>query len=388
MPTPSGLPINPTQAQETNIVNTALTALPPPVFTGLKLNQDIILNDFTFNTVDDYGVLWVITNIKGWWNPPAPEMPDIKRGWDDGIYDVKGRFNARDLTLEGSILVPSPSMMPDARRRLVKAITLVRTGAWLKTNESPTKASYVRLSGEPQFETVNARGRVDFSIGLRSADPIKYSWNSADPDGYTVVAIPAKSTSPSRTGLATATNVGDYEVSCYISVLGPLTGPANIVNTTTDEAITIVGSLRGVTTKTVNTKAISNSLATIGTTAAHGLVIGDSITISGMGSPYDGVQIIDGVPTTTSFQFVISSANVSQVAATGTVTYGPDLLEIDTYNRDVFLNGEFTNARLKLEVYNDWIKLQPGANALSFYDNGNANSTAALTIDFRSGWLA
>ncbi len=388
MPTPSGLPINPTQAQETNIVNTSLTALPTPVFTGLKLNQDIILNGFTFNCIDDYGVLWVITNIKGWWNPPAPEMPDIKRGWDDGIYDVKGRFNARDLTLEGSILVPSPSMMPDARRRLVKAITLVRTGAWLKTNESPTKASYVRLSGEPQFETVNARGRVNFSIGLRSADPIKYSWNSADPDGYTVVAIPAKSTSPSRTGLATATNVGDYEVSCYISVLGPLTGPANIVNTTTNEAITIVGSLRGLTTKTVNTKAISNSLATIGTTAAHGLVIGDTVTISAMGAPYDGVQVIDGVPTTTSFQFVISSANVSQVAATGTVTYGPDLLEIDTYNRDVFLNGEFTNARLKLEVYNDWIKLQPGANALSFYDNGNANSTAALTVDFRSGWLA
>ena len=146
--------------------------------------------------------------------------------------------------------------------------------------------------------------------------------------------------------------------------------------------------MRGLTTKTVNTKAISNSLATIGTTAAHGLVIGDSITISGMGAPYDGVQIIDGVPTTTSFQFVISSANVSQVSASGTITYGPDLLEIDTYNRDVFLNGEFTNARLKLEVYNDWIKLQPGANALSFYDNGNANSTAALTVDFRSGWLA
>lgn len=388
MPTPSGLPINPTQAQETNIVNTSLTALPPPVFTGLKLNQDIILNDFTFNCIDDYGVLWVITNIKGWWNPPAPEMPDIKRGWDDGIYDVKGRFNARDLTLEGSILVPSPSMMPDARRRLVKAITLVRAGAWLKTNESPTKASYVRLSGEPQFETVNARGRVDFSIGLRAADPIKYSWNSSDPDGYTTVAIPAKSTSPSRTGLANATNAGDYPVSCYISVLGPVTGPANIVNTTTDEAITIVGSLRGATTKTVNTKAISNSLATIGTSTAHGLQLGDTVTISGMGAPYDGEQVVDGLPTTTSFQFVVSSANVSQVSATGTVAYGPDLLEIDTYNRDVFLNGEFTNARLKLEVYNDWIKLQPGVNAMSFYDNGNTNSTAALTIDFRSGWLA
>jgi hypothetical protein len=388
MTNPSGLPITPTQAQKTALSNLALTPLPAPVFTGLKLQQDIILNELTFNTIDDYGVLWVITDIKGWWNPPAPEMPDIKRGWDDGIYDVKGRLNARDLTLEGSILVPSPSMMPDARRRLVKAITLVREGAWLKANENPTKASYVRLSGEPQIETVTARGRVDFSIGLRAADPVKYSWNSADPDGYTTVAIPAKSTNPSHTGLATATNVGDYEVSCYISILGPITGPANILNTTTNTAITIVGSLRGPTTKTVNTKAISNSLAIIGTTTSHGLVIGDNILISGMGAPYDGEQVIDGIPTPTSFQFVVSSTDVSQVAATGTITYGPDLLEIDTYNRDVFLNGEFTNARLKLEVYNDWIKLQPGANALSFYDNGNTNSTAALTVDFRSGWLA
>jgi hypothetical protein len=70
------------------------------------------------------------------------------------------------------------------------------------------------------------------------------------------------------------------------------------------------------------------------------------------------------------------------------VGYGPDILEIDTYNREVTLNGEFTGARLKLEVYNEWITLSPGANVISFYDNGAANSTANLTVDYRSGWLA
>ncbi len=98
------------QAQKNRITQQALTPLPEPHLTGMKLQEDIILNDFVFNTVDEYGVLWVITDIKGWWSPPAPDMPEIKRGWADGSYDVKGRYNARDLTLEGSILCTDPSL--------------------------------------------------------------------------------------------------------------------------------------------------------------------------------------------------------------------------------------------------------------------------------------
>jgi hypothetical protein len=354
----------------------------------MKLQEDIILNDFVFNTVDEYGVLWVITDIKGWWSPPAPDMPDIKRGWADGSYDVKGRYNARDLTLEGSILCTDPSLAAEARRRLVAQINLVRQGGWLKTNENPTKASWVRLSGEPNFETVNARGRIDFSIGLRAADPIKYSWNELNEDGYDVEEILAKSTTPARSGKSTLTNQGDFDVSAYFIVTGPVTGPAIILNETNGESIAIVEPLRNIVTGTIISKSITGGVVTLTTSAAHVLQIGDSVEIFSLGTGIDGDRFITA-RTSNTFTFIGTATDtVNVVAVSGTYTFGPDILEIDTYNRETSLNGEYYGARMKLEVYNDWVTLSPGENVISFYDNGNANSTAKLTVEYRSGWLA
>jgi hypothetical protein len=376
------------QAQKNRITQQALTPLPEPHLTGMKLQEDIILNDFVFNTVDEYGVLWVITDIKGWWSPPAPDMPDIKRGWADGSYDVKGRYNARDLTLEGSILCTDPSLAAEARRRLVAQINLVRQGGWLKTNENPTKASWVRLSGEPNFETVNARGRIDFSIGLRAADPIKYSWNELNEDGYDVEEILAKSTTPARSGKSTLTNQGDFDVSAYFIVTGPITGPAIILNETNGESIAIVEPLRSIVTGTIISKSITGGIVTLTTSAAHVLQIGDSVEIFSLGTGIDGDRFITA-RTSNTFTFIGTATDtVNVVAVSGTYTFGPDILDIDTYNRETTLNGEYYGARMKLEVYNDWVTLSPGENVISFYDNGNANSTAKLTVEYRSGWLA
>jgi hypothetical protein len=376
------------QAQKNRITQQALTPLPEPHLTGMKLQEDIILNDFVFNTVDEYGVLWVITDIKGWWSPPAPEMPDIKRGWADGSYDVKGRYNARDLTLEGSILCTDPSLAAEARRRLVAQINLVRQGGWLRTNENPIKASWVRLSGEPNFETVNARGRIDFSIGLRAADPIKYSWNELNQDGYDVEEILAKSTTPARSGKSTLTNQGDFDVSAYFKITGPITGPAIILNETNGESISIVEPLRSIVTGTIISKSITGGIVTLTTSAAHVLQIGDSVEIFSLGTGIDGDRFIIS-RTSNTFTFIGTATDtVNVVAVSGTYTFGPDILEIDTYNRRTDLNGEYYGARMKLEVYNDWVTLSPGENVISFYDNGNANSTAKLTVEYRSGWLA
>ena len=382
-----------TQGQENYYVDRSLTPLPQPHLTGMKLQEDISLNGFIFNRVDEYGVVWVITDIKGWWQPPAPEVPDIKRGWGDGSYDVKGRYNAREITLEGVILTPDPALLAAARARFVAAINLVYAGGWLKTNENPTKASYVRLSGEPELETVNARGRTEFSIGLRAADPIKYEWNDLDENGFFSQEILCKSISPSRSGSAVLSNIGNYNVSTYITVVGPVVGPAYISNESNDEFITITGSLRPLTTKTISNRGITDNLATITTTSAHGLAIGDTVTISGLGSPYDGDQVVASIigseVSSVSFTFEVSAANQAPSGASGVLVYGPDLLEIDTYNRTVYLNGQYFGARNKLEVYNDWVTLSPGNNTILFYDNGApSGSDAKITVEYRSGWLS
>jgi hypothetical protein len=381
-----------TQGYKNNQVDSSLTPLPLPHLTGMKLQEDISLNGFVFNKIDEYGVVWVITDIAGWWQPPSPDMVDIKRGWGDGSYDVKGRWNARDITLEGVILCPDPSLAAAARNRLITATNLVYSGGWLKTNESPIKASWVRLSGEAQFESVSARGRIEFSIGLRAADPLKYEWNASDPDGYFTSQILCKSASPSRTGLGTITNNGNFPVSTYITVTGPIVGPAVISNNTNEEFITIIGSLRDAATRTINNRGLTDGLVTIGTTAAHGIVPGDLVTISGLGTPYNGVQVVTSIigtsPTSTQFTYEATGTNVSYGSASGSLAYGPDTLEIDTYNRNVYLNGEYFGARSKLEVYNDWVTLSPGANVISFFDEGAASASAAkIDVEYRSGYL-
>ena len=381
------------QGYENNQVNKSLTPLPIPHITGMKLQEDISLNDFVFNKIDEYGVVWVITDIGGWWQHPSPDMLDIKRGWGDGSYDVKGRWNARDITLEGVILCPDPALAAAARNRLVTATNLVYSGAWLKTNESPIKASYVRLSGEPKFESVSARGRIEFSIGLRAADPLKYEWNASDPDGYFNSEILCKSATPSRTGKGTITNNGNFPVSTYITITGPIVGPAVISNETNEEFITVIGSLRAAVTKTISNRGLTDGLVTIGTTDAHGIVPGDLVTISGLGSPYDGVQVVTSIvgtsPTSTQFTYESTGTNTAYGSAAGSLVYGPDTLEIDTYNRSVYLNGEYYGARTKLEVYNDWITLSPGANVISFFDEGTVSaSTAKINVEYRSGFLA
>ena len=380
-----------TQATKNNYVNIALTPLPQPHLTGMKLQADISLNNFIFNTVDEYGVVWVVTDIGGWWQHPSPEIPEVSRGWGDGSYDVKGKYNARDITFEGVILTPDPSLLAAARDRFVAATNLVYTGAWLKTDEgSYTKASYVRLSGDPEIQTVNARGRTEFSIGLRAADPIKYKWNAEDPIyGYENVLIPCEASSPAADGTEIIENEGNYPVSVYLTITGPLVGPTVISNDTAEELITITGTLRDVTTKTINNRGLTDNLVTVSTTATHGLVVGDVVTISGLGSPYSGEVVVLSVPTTSTFTYGATGSNVAYGAGSGTLTYGPDTLEINTYDRSVFLNGEYLGARAKLEVYNDWINLYPGNNTISFYDAGSTvSSTATLSIDYRSGWLA
>lgn len=306
LPNPDGI----IQGRENAVVDRGLIPLPSPHLTGMKLNSDIVINDLVLNTIDGDGIVWVCRDIVGWWEMPEPEMRDFKRGFSDGSYDVRGRWNARDITLEGSFLVSDPSLVPLARDKLVRATDLVYQGAWLRTYEDPPRAAYVRLSGRPQISTVTARGRVDFSIGLRAADPVKYEWSDQDPEGYTVVEIPARNDSSGRTGEGTVNNIGNTTVSAVFEIEGPLQGPASLLNLTTGELILIIES------------------------------------------------VPDG-----------------------------SFLEIDTYYREVALDGSIEGTRSIVETLVDWIQLRPGQNNIAFESDNDANSDATLRVYFRSGWI-
>jgi hypothetical protein len=308
-----------TQGQENFYVDRGLTPLQTNYIEKLKLQANIILGDFIFNTIDDDGVVWVVTDIEGWWSMPSAEMPDIPRGFGDGSYDVQGRYNARDLVLKGVYLVQTPSQVEAARDKLIAACDLVYKGTWLKTGNDPIRASWVRLSGEVRINTLNSRGRTEFEIGLRAADPIKYSWNDASPDGYNVGEIPVKNNEMGYNGIGSVQNIGNYPVPCILEITGPLVSPASIYNRSTDKLILITQSLKGsIVRAIVNKQLVFDTtklvdVATLTTTAKHDFKAGDEIYISNVGFPFDGQQLVTSTPTDTTFTFETESAVITDV---------------------------------------------------------------------------
>ena len=383
------------QSAENKIVNKALSAMPTPMVTGLQLRADISLGSLTLNTIDTEGVVWVCTDIQGWWQQPEAEFPDFNRGWGDGSYDVRGRWMARDMVLTGTFFTQDPSQVLKARQKLIDASSLVYLGDWLVVRETKSiqatvvdpvnntvtvdfvglelnqplyyqttgtpipglkpnttyyvksrvvssgttvvglsetvngplidlgetytdlpnrapgklygskhsfsipefKASYVRISSRPEISTTGARGRTEFSIALRAADPIKYELVGSDPEAGRVATV--------STGSVTITNSGSTRVPVLIRVSGTATSSAKITNTTTSQEINFV-----------------------------------------------------------------------EAKSTGSI------LEIDTYNREVLLDtaGVITNGRFYVETLMDWIYLEPGNNVFTA-------SGATFQVEYRSGWL-
>ena len=235
------LNLNPdAQAEENKLVNRALTKYPVPHFSGLKLQADIKLGNLVLNTIDNDDVIWVCTDIEGWWNFPDPEIPELIRGWGDGSYDARGRWAARLLTLRGAFLTQDPSQVPAARAKLIEAANLVYEGGWLVVNEGPQKGAFVRLSGRPEIATISPRGRTEFSIGLRAADPIKYEYVDGVEDGYrTEILTPSASSK-------VITNTGNTPVPIVIEIskgftVASQTNPPTLTNSTTDQEMRIIG---------------------------------------------------------------------------------------------------------------------------------------------------
>jgi hypothetical protein len=66
--------------------------------------------------------------------------------------------------------------------------------------------------------------------------------------------------------------------------------------------------------RSVSNKALTSNVATLTTTSAHGLVVGNRVTISGVGSPFNGTHTVTSVPTSTTFTFAVAGSNVASTA--------------------------------------------------------------------------
>jgi len=75
------------------------------------------------------------------------------------------------------------------------------------------------------------------------------------------------------------------------------------------------------TTVSVTNKALTSNVATLTTAVAHGLGVGQVVTVSGVDSTFNGTYTITVVGTTTTFSYAKIATDVTSAAATGTVTF-------------------------------------------------------------------
>jgi len=86
-------------------------------------------------------------------------------------------------------------------------------------------------------------------------------------------------------------------------------------------------------------RAVSGNVATIGTAAAHGLIVGSSVVISGMtDATYNGTFTVTVVPDTTHFKYALTHGDEGETADTGgtwvgAIVIGADMLEDLVVNR-------------------------------------------------------
>jgi len=135
-------------------------------------------------------------------------------------------------------------------------------------------------------------------------------------------------------------------------------------------------------TVSINNKALTTNVATLTTTAAHGLCTGMEITITGVDATFNGSYTITGVPTTTTFTYAKTAANVPSTAVSPVGTGVADVIHFIDYNAGT---DDPVYAICDDGVYAYWVtndtasgKLEVNKKALS------ASASTAPTVMFTS----
>lgn len=129
----------------------------------------IVLND-----VDAYGCMWA-ADVPDGWDAPDVNTPMDRRQNGHGGYLGESSFEARPLTVEGTVTAPTPEALDAAYRRLLSSLLGQLSGflRYTHLDENPAAMGlWVRPTGKPRWRALDDR-LADFSFILVAEDPIK-----------------------------------------------------------------------------------------------------------------------------------------------------------------------------------------------------------------------
>ena len=132
-------------------------------------------------------------------------------------------------------------------------------------------------------------------------------------------SLPFAATVVSGNASVATTSVGSACAGTITKASGAVVATFSIAAAALSAAMTVNTSI----TKVVSNKALTSNVATLTTSATHGYVVGDVVTVSGVDETFNGTYTITVVGSTTTFAYAKVATNVTSVADTGaSVVYG------------------------------------------------------------------
>jgi hypothetical protein len=137
-------------------------------------------------------------------------------------------------------------------------------------------------------------------------------------------------------------------------------------------------------TVSISNKALTSNVATLTTTAVHGLSVGMQIVITGVDATFNGEYRITSVPTTTTFTYAKTATNVASTAVSPVGTGVAEVIHFIDYNSGT---DEPVFAICDDGVYAYWVtnKVSGGANKIHVYKKLlSDDSSVAETLMFNA----
>ena len=132
-------------------------------------------------------------------------------------------------------------------------------------------------------------------------------------------------------------------------------------------------------TASVTNKALTSNVATLTTAAAHGFAVGFEVVVSGVDATFNGTYTITGVPTSTTFTYAKTAANVASTPVSPAGTATSEIEHFVDYNSGVDYP---VYAMCDDGVYVYWITviLDSGVDKTAMYKRPIDSSSAATQM--------
>lgn len=221
-------------------------AVVTPTGTSLGAAVSVTLGAVTLGVTDDYGVRWILQDVKGWSDPPSSTGEVPQRAADHGGWASPAYYAPRVIEIEGSLVADSWAIASDALTRLWAAIPLQATDWLYVTEGSRTLCALVRQDGDPLVERQGGWAR--FSLSLEAPDPRRYDANEttantglpATTGGMALpLALPLTIGATIAAGVLSVTNDGNMGTRPTFTVAGPVAAGATITHRGTGKVLRI-----------------------------------------------------------------------------------------------------------------------------------------------------